>query len=99
MDKLKLTCTIVILLLFEIENILSRNSSRDDEKFWDPLGPKVRCDYLPMDFLDCGKLIDHKGNESAKAETGYGCVKVIKFKLKFKDMYESSFSFTVYCIL
>jgi hypothetical protein len=43
---------------------------------FDPLGPKVRCEYLPLDFIDCDKLVDHKGNESEKNRLGYGCYKV-----------------------
>lgn len=45
------------------------------EKF-DPLGPKVRCEYLPLDFLFCAELVDHKGNKTAQDLLGYGCVKV-----------------------
>jgi len=40
-----------------------------------PLGPLVRCDYLDMDFLDCEKPYDHKGNVTARNKEGYGCVK------------------------
>ncbi|CAL8074540.1 unnamed protein product [Orchesella dallaii] len=46
----------------------------DHDKF-DPKGPKVRCDYLPLDFLECDTLFDHLGNASAKEIQGYGCVK------------------------
>lgn len=51
------------------------NLNDNNEKFH-PLGPKVRCDYLPLDFLDCERLVDHNGNYTAKNKTGYGCVKV-----------------------
>ena len=72
----------VFILLIGLEVTLSRNSttsstaSREDDKPYRPLGPKVRCDFLPMDFLECTKLHDHKGNQTAKDKTGYGCVKV-----------------------
>lgn len=46
-----------------------------NEKF-DPRGPKVRCDYLPLDFLECERLVDHNGNATAKEKAGHGCVKV-----------------------
>ncbi|XP_037923128.1 TM2 domain-containing protein CG11103 [Hermetia illucens] len=42
---------------------------------FNPLGPLVKCSFLPRDFLDCNEPIDHKGNRTAKEETGYGCVK------------------------
>lgn len=30
---------------------------------------------LPLDFLDCAELKDHKGNRTAQEEAGHGCVK------------------------
>ena len=30
----------------------------------------------PKDFIECEEPIDHKGNKTAKDETGFGCVKV-----------------------
>jgi len=41
---------------------------------FDPLGPKVKCEYLPMDFLSCLEPKDHRGNKTAKDKDGYGCV-------------------------
>ncbi|XP_035705970.1 TM2 domain-containing protein 2-like isoform X2 [Folsomia candida] len=52
----------------------SDNDSAPDEVF-DPLGPKVRCDYLPLDFLHCDDLEDHRGNKTARDNKGYGCTK------------------------
>ncbi|ODM90667.1 TM2 domain-containing protein 2 [Orchesella cincta] len=49
--------------------------SRIDIEIFDPTGPKVRCDYLPLDFLECDPLMDHMGNSSAKEVEGHGCVK------------------------
>lgn len=43
---------------------------------FNPLGPLVRCDYLPMDFLECDPLVDHKGNDTAQKRDGHGCLKV-----------------------
>lgn len=31
-----------------------------------PLSPYVKCSYLPIDFLDCEEIVDHKGNKTAK---------------------------------
>lgn len=53
--------------------------SKDDKQFQDtfnPLGPLVRCSFLPSDFIDCDHVFDHKGNVSAKNEAGYGCLKL-----------------------
>lgn len=33
--------------------------------------------FRPKEFIECEEPIDHKGNKTAKDETGFGCVKVI----------------------
>ncbi|XP_042211957.1 TM2 domain-containing protein 2-like isoform X2 [Homarus americanus] len=40
-----------------------------------PHSPKVNCSFLPLEFLECEKPTDHRGNESARDDEGYGCVK------------------------
>lgn len=35
----------------------------------------------PEEFLGCEEPVDHKGNKTAKEETGFGCVKVYFYKL------------------
>ncbi|EAT37083.1 AAEL010891-PA [Aedes aegypti] len=40
-----------------------------------PLGPLVKCSFLPLEFMDCDEPLDHKGNRTAKEELGHGCVK------------------------
>lgn len=30
----------------------------------------------PKEFVECEDPVDHKGNKTAKEETGFGCVKV-----------------------
>lgn len=42
---------------------------------YNPLGPLVKCSFLPLEFLDCEEPVDHKGNKTAKEELGHGCVK------------------------
>ncbi|XP_055616089.1 TM2 domain-containing protein CG11103 [Toxorhynchites rutilus septentrionalis] len=42
---------------------------------FNPLGPLVKCSFLPLEFLDCDEPLDHKGNRTAKEEQGHGCVK------------------------
>lgn len=42
---------------------------------FNPLGALVKCSFLPMEFIECSPLIDHKGNKTAKELLGYGCVK------------------------
>lgn len=43
---------------------------------YEPHAPLVRCDYLPIDFLDCETPLDLQGNETAREELkGYGCTK------------------------
>jgi len=39
-----------------------------------PLSALPKCSFLPLEFLQCNEPLDHKGNESAKNETGYGCL-------------------------
>ena len=33
--------------------------------------------FRPKEFIECEEPIDHKGNKTAKEESGFGCVKVI----------------------
>lgn len=42
---------------------------------YNPLGPLVKCSFLPPEFLDCSDPVDHKGNKTARDELGHGCVK------------------------
>jgi len=38
----------------------------------DPLPP---CHFLPREFLQCNEPVDHRGNETARKESGHGCLK------------------------
>lgn len=40
-----------------------------------PHSPLIACHQVPIDFLRCDELLDLKGNQTAKHELGYGCVK------------------------
>lgn len=40
-----------------------------------PSGPLVKCNFLPMQFIQCDLPVDHKGNKTAKEEAGHGCIK------------------------
>lgn len=53
----------------------SQGSSSSSNSEYSPLGPLVKCSFLPKEFLDCNEPYDHKGNKTAKEEMGYGCVK------------------------
>ncbi|CAG2122069.1 unnamed protein product [Medioppia subpectinata] len=37
--------------------------------------PYIPCNYLPIEFLECEEPYDHKGNETARRDMGYGCSK------------------------
>ena len=39
-----------------------------------PHSPLIACDLMPLDFITCDKILDLKGNLTAKEELGYGCV-------------------------
>nr|XP_053651345.1 TM2 domain-containing protein CG11103-like [Cherax quadricarinatus] len=40
-----------------------------------PHSARVNCSYLPLEFLECDKPTDHRGNQSARDDEGHGCVK------------------------
>lgn len=62
-------------------NFKTNTSISSTNEQFDPRGPKVRCDYLPLDFLECERLVDHNGNATAKEKAGHGCVKVSNYLL------------------
>ncbi|XP_046143216.1 TM2 domain-containing protein 2 amaretto [Osmia lignaria lignaria] len=51
------------------------NKTTDFQQEYRPNGPLVLCKFLPKEFIECEEPIDHKGNKTAKEETGFGCVK------------------------
>ncbi|XP_015184159.1 PREDICTED: TM2 domain-containing protein CG11103 [Polistes dominula] len=58
-----------------IELVVSTNDSMVPEMEYKPLGPLVKCKFLPIEFLECEQPTDLKGNKTAKEESGPGCVK------------------------
>lgn len=38
---------------------------------------------LPLDFIECDSLKDHKGNKTAQEEAGMGCLKIGKIEIEF----------------
>lgn len=63
----------IIFLLFLPCSLTESNPYQDEP--YRPLGPLVKCSFLPMEFLNCDHPIDHKGNQTAREATGHGCVK------------------------
>ncbi|XKL59599.1 hypothetical protein PGB90_000615 [Kerria lacca] len=45
------------------------------ESEYRPLGPLIKCNFLPLEFLDCEEPTDFKGNKTARDEAGHGCWK------------------------
>ncbi|KAG5669974.1 hypothetical protein PVAND_000263 [Polypedilum vanderplanki] len=72
---------ILILLIFPISAIAHTNKDRQNgkdqqkEPEYNPLGALVRCNMLPLEFISCEDLKDHKGNKTAQEEAGHGCLK------------------------
>ncbi|XP_063362687.1 TM2 domain-containing protein CG11103 [Cydia amplana] len=65
----------VALILFALLPYSISESVPVSTEQYNPLGPLVKCSFLPMEFLECNELVDHKGNQSAKEAMGHGCVK------------------------
>ncbi|XP_003696155.1 TM2 domain-containing protein CG11103 [Apis florea] len=71
----------VLFLLYLLRNsqicstIMVINNTTDSQQEYRPEGPLVMCKFLPKEFIECEEPIDHKGNKTAKEETGFGCVK------------------------
>ncbi|XP_012283536.1 TM2 domain-containing protein CG11103 [Orussus abietinus] len=55
--------------------LTAANKTTEPQQEYRPEGPLVMCKYLPKEFIECEEPIDHKGNKTAKEETGFGCVK------------------------
>lgn len=53
----------------------SQSSSTSGNSNFNPLGPLIKCSFLPSEFIECHPLVDHKGNKTARDLMGHGCVK------------------------
>ena len=56
------------------------NSKNDDydfkeDAYYGPQSPVVPCSFLPMDFIECDELIDHRKDEKSFKDSGLGCLK------------------------
>lgn len=65
----------ILPLIFEVTIIQATMASNAQVPEHNPRSPLVPCDFLPMEFLECDPLVDHKGNQSAKDVAGHGCVR------------------------
>ncbi|KAK7578102.1 hypothetical protein V9T40_010307 [Parthenolecanium corni] len=66
---------VLLTLTFNLQISKSNTNPAENEVKYNPEGPLVLCSFLPEEFIDCRDPPDHKGNESAKHEKGYGCLK------------------------
>jgi len=73
------SCVFIVSVVFNQcggqKEAVNSNVSEESEKFF-PLGPKVRCDYLSMDFLDCDPLKDLSKKNLTDTKTEHGCQRV-----------------------
>ncbi|CAG9787953.1 unnamed protein product [Diatraea saccharalis] len=69
------TLSTIILSIFTILPTAHTDSNPYDSETYRPLGPLVKCSFLPLEFLNCDQPIDHKGNQTARDITGHGCVR------------------------
>lgn len=56
-------------------NTPSSGNNNNNNNNFNPLGPLVKCSFLPDAFIECHPLVDHKGNKTARDLMGHGCVK------------------------
>ncbi|XP_076629964.1 TM2 domain-containing protein 2 amaretto [Colletes latitarsis] len=76
--RLRYSVSVLICFLWDLQissGIAPTNKTTDFQQEYRPEGPLVLCKFLPKEFIECLEPFDHKGNKTAKDETGYGCVK------------------------
>lgn len=66
---------ILSLLNFNDPNLSIQSPRHMELSRAEAYSPLISCTLLPIDFLTCDDLIDHKGNLTAQMELGYGCLK------------------------
>ncbi|KAF7995778.1 hypothetical protein HCN44_006885 [Aphidius gifuensis] len=68
--------SVYLLIATLVTASTTANKTIDSQKEYRPRGPLIKCTFLPMEFIECDELIDHKGNKTAKeVNQGLGCVK------------------------
>ncbi|XP_060825710.1 TM2 domain-containing protein CG11103 [Bombus pascuorum] len=94
--RLRYSVLFLLCLLWDLRicsGTMSANNTTDFQQEYRPEGPLVMCKFLPKEFIECENPIDHKGNKTAKDETGYGCVKF--GGSKYEDVEKTKVSCTV----
>ncbi|KAI4495396.1 hypothetical protein M0802_008786 [Mischocyttarus mexicanus] len=64
-------CNLIECLIVTTTN----RTAAEPQQEYKPEGPLILCKFLPKEFIECEDPVDHKGNKTAKEETGFGCVK------------------------
>lgn len=78
MNYYKILYTLNVLILYSTTAVFCASGaliSKTNNTEYKPWSPLVRCNFLPLEFIDCDDPIDHKGNITAQEELGYGCLK------------------------
>lgn len=82
------------LLIFMVCTLIKgEDPGHEKNVTYHPLGPLVKCFFLPEEFIECDEPVDHKGNKTAKEESGHGCVKF--GGMKYEDVERTKVKCTV----
>lgn len=67
----------LLLIIVDCQYLREINAQNlEEEKYtYRALGPLLKCEFLPDEFIDCEEPKDHKGNRTAKELSGRGCLK------------------------
>lgn len=57
---------VFFLIFISIKFVISAQNPKDTISQNKQLSALIKCSYLPIDFLDCEEVLDHKGNKTAK---------------------------------
>ncbi|GAB1866478.1 TM2 domain-containing protein CG11103 [Camponotus japonicus] len=76
---MRLYLVIVVIIICSLWNrnkgLVHASTNKSNDQDYRPEGPLVLCRFLSKEFIECEDPVDHKGNKTAKDETGIGCVK------------------------
>lgn len=59
---------VFVVILLSIVFVKSAQNPTDKISQNKQLTAFIKCSYLPIDFLDCEEVLDHKGNKTAKGK-------------------------------